>query len=377
MKKTLTWYYMFTKRLLRHYSFILILALIPVLLPVANSVMTRDSSVFKVALSAQDDNDAIAKRVIDRLYNSESVISYELYDSEEEAEEAVRMQKVDAAWVFVEGLQNKVELYTSTKGLEPLVNIYEFETDIRASLAREKLYGALFPDISYSLYSEFVRSEVLGDIQISDDELYKTYSGKNDYENIVKVETLDGKPVKKNSAGHLTGPLRGLFSVIIMLCGLSAAMFFLKDKQDGKYDYIPGKRRIVPSFGMCFAATILCGSAVYLALLISGTYTGFVRETISMIMYIICAAGFCALMTLVFDSPNRLGATLPFFIILTIALTPIFFNVKMLKLVSLMIPTYYYLHSIYNSTYLLYMVSYTLIIYTVVFALNTIKSKKG
>ena len=139
---------MFTKRLLRHYSFVVILLMIPVLLPIADSVMSKDSSVFKVALSSQDESES-AKKAIKRLCESDSIISYEVYDTEKEAEAAVRMQKADAAWVFVEDLDAKIELYASGKGVEPLVKIFEFGTDIRASLAREKLFGSIFPDISY------------------------------------------------------------------------------------------------------------------------------------------------------------------------------------------------------------------------------------
>lgn len=376
MKKILTWYYMFTKRLLRHYSFVVILLMIPVLLPIADSVMSKDSSVFKVALSSQDESES-AKKAIKRLCESDSIISYEVYDTEKEAEAAVRMQKADAAWVFVEDLDAKIELYASGKGVEPLVKIFEFGTDIRASLAREKLFGSIFPDISYSLYSGFVRNDVLKGKEVSEEEIKSVYEGDNGFADIVKVEELNAETVKETKTNHLTGPLRGLFSIIVVLCGLSAAMLFLSDKKEGKYDYIPGKRRIIPAFGLCFAATVLCSLAVYVALLVSGTYTGFVRESISMLMFIICVTGFCLLMTVIFNSPSRLGATLPFFIILMIALSPIFFNVKMLKCVSLLLPTYYYLHSIYDTAYILYMISYSLIIYTLTLAFNALKSKKA
>ena len=58
LKKLMLWYHMFNKRLLHKYSFILILVLVPILVPIAKLAMSEDSSILKVALVSNESKSA-------------------------------------------------------------------------------------------------------------------------------------------------------------------------------------------------------------------------------------------------------------------------------------------------------------------------------
>ena len=53
-RKCFMWFCMLTKRLFHQWSFLLILCMIPLVIPVANIAMNEDSGVFRVALYSED-----------------------------------------------------------------------------------------------------------------------------------------------------------------------------------------------------------------------------------------------------------------------------------------------------------------------------------
>ena len=153
---------------------------------------------------------------------------------------------------------------------------------------------------------------------------------------------------------------------------IAAAMYFLSDAADGKFDWLAPKKRLAPAFGSCLAAAVASSVAVFLALFASGIFIGFVKEFISMLLYAVAVSGFCLILCVVFRSAGRLGASIPFFVIVTLVLCPIFFNLNVLKPVKFMLPTFYYLQSLYNKEFMLYFVIYCAGVYGVAFLLNEI-----
>lgn len=362
---------MFTKRLFKHYSFIVILLLIPVIIPVANTMMSEDGGMVSIALVTQDDSES-ALNIVETLMSEESVLRYKIYDSEEAARNAVEREDVDAAWIFNADLDKKIEDFATNKSNMPFVEILQREESIPLRLSYEKLYGAIYPHITYYLYKDYTYSELTTPEEVPEDVLKYTNESMDEYDNIIKITRLDSDEEVTLSKNFLTIPLRGMLSIVVLLCSIAAAMYFLRDSADGKFDWLAPKKRLAPAFGSCLAASVASGGAVFAALLVSGIFTGFIKELAAMLLYALSSAGLCLVLCVVFRSAGKLGAAIPFFVIITLVLCPIFFNLNILKPVRFMLPTFYYLQSLYNKDFMLYFVIYCVGVYAVAYVLNEI-----
>ncbi len=373
IKRTLLWFYMLSKRLFRKYSFLVILLLIPLLFPMANAAMHSESGILKIALAHEKRDNPAAEAIMDTLLKEESILLYTRYDSPEAAREAVATGKADGAWIFAADFAETVEMYAARKRNAPLVTVYEREGTVPLQLAREKLYGAIYPQISYAVYENFIQKSFSPSITAEDRRLY--YEAAVQGDDIIQMKKLHGAETASET-NYLTAPLRGLLSLIIMLCGLAAAMYYLQDNAAGRFDWLPPEKRILPAMGTCLGACAASGLSVLLALYAAGIFTGFWRETVAMLLFVFAAAGFCLLWAMVFRDAGHLGAMIPFFIIGMLALSPIFFHVQRMPILRHFLPPGYYLKAIHDGRYLIYMLLYSVVVYALACLLTQILYKK-
>jgi len=361
---------MFNKRLFRRYSFVLILLLIPVLIPVAGLMMSQGSGIMNVGLCNINKNNQISQEIIQKLTNEESALKFKIYSSENEIRRAVETKEIDTAWVFGGNFDEDLIDFADGKTSKAFVSVISQEDSIPLQLSREKLYAALYPYISYEIYSDFVKNSVVGE-SVNDKLIRDTYNKMQPNDKIVELKKLNSNE-KVQTNDYLVTPLRGLLAIVMMFCGFAAVMYFLRDQAEGKYDWLSYKKRMAPAFGSCLAAISVSAVAVLLGLFFAKLSTGFIREILSMVLYIIAATGFCLILCTIFRSAAKLGATLPFFMIIMLIFCPIFFSVNFLPIIRYLIPTYYYLNAIYNARFLLYMFIYCVAVYGIAFILNII-----
>ncbi|MBQ7033756.1 MAG: hypothetical protein IJN25_08885 [Clostridia bacterium] len=360
MRKAGRWFCMLAKRLLLRRSFVVLLLLIPLLLPAVGALMQGDSGVLRIALCAAGGENPGAEKIIASLTETESILRYTLYTSEEEARQAVAGNREDAAWIFAEDFENALGRYSRGESRRAVVTVVERETGISLQLSHEKLYGVLYPYIVRAAYDTFIETEFSGRIPAETaDKVYEKTSGGR---SVIRMEALHGVG-EGEDANHLTVPLRGLLSLVVMLCGLAACMYYLEDRQSGRLDWLPEAKRIVPAIGSTGAALLFGGTAMVAALFAAGIGTGFRLEIAAMALFIVAAAGFCTVLVLLFRNPGTLGAALPFLLMTMLALCPVFFNMKILRPVRLLLPPYYYLQAIGNPVYLLYMILYCIAVF--------------
>ena len=333
-----------------------------------------DSGILTIALAAEDD-DPMASAVIRSLTESRSLIRYITCPSAAAATEAVKKQQADSAWIFKEEISKKSEAVGAGKSAKPLVEIIMREESIPLNLSRELLYGALFPHLSYQIYENFVYENLVTEENVPKNSIEEYYRAIPENDSIIEIKRLNqDAPVSKTN--YLTAPLRGILSLLVVLCGLAAAMYFLQDQTEGKYDWLSPRRRILPAFASCLSAVLFAALAVLIALFCSGFSVGFRNECIAMLLFAMASSGFCLLFCIIFRSPGKLGATIPGIMISLLALSPIFFNLKVLRPIRLLLPTYYYLQSTYNSQYYVFALFYCIGVYAVAVLLNRICRKR-
>lgn len=373
--KYFIWFYMLTKRLLKQWSFVVLLCLIPCIMLLVNLAMSKESGVVHIMLSTKD-NDPKAAAVVDSLIEQDSNIRFSKCDSPEYAEKAVKNHKADAAWIFADNYSEKIdENAKKANASEPLVTIIERESSVFLKIANEKLFGAVFGDLSYSIYENFVYKTLVSKEDVPESTVKEYYEKRQKGQDIVLVERLDSKPVE-NKVTYLTAPVRGILSLMVVLCTLTAAMIFLKEQSQKKFSWLPARKRIIPATASCFSAAVLSALAVFATLMLSGNSTSLTNEMITMLLFVFATTGFCTVLLTLFNSAGKFGAMIPGIIIIMLALSPIFFNVKVLRPVRLMLPTYYYIHSVYNYDYYQYTVIYCVAAFAIAFVLNFVFAER-
>lgn len=361
IKKLFLWYWMLTKRLFHKFSFVILLCCIPIMVLITNTAMTGESGVLTILLYAEDE-DSGAEDVINSLLEGESVILFKRAETLDSALNEVKQHRADAVWCFENNFDERVENYASHSSEEPLVTVYEREDTVPLQLSGEKLFGSVYNTLSNKIYKNFVYTKIIDANHVSEEELQDYYRRTAIGDDIVELEK-ENSGANDAVSNYLMMPLRGILSLLVVLCGLAAAMYFLKDKADGKFDWMPSEKRIIPAFAQCLSATVPAAVSVLIAVCVTGISVEIIHEIVSMGLFVVSSVGFCLLMCTVFPSSGKLGAAIPAILIAMLALSPVFFNMQMLRPLSIMLPTYHYLNSVYNAEYYLYTVVYILCVY--------------
>ena len=355
------WFLMLTKRLLVKKSFVVLIAIIPFLIPLANLAMKNESGVVRVALCNVQEDGSSADAIIRELMNEESVIAYTEYSTEDTAISAVENGKADVAWIFHTDFNTRLSKYISRESIRPVVTVVAREESVRLSLTREKLFGKLYAVMVYNQYEKFVRDEILADTDITHDELKKFYDNNILPSELVEIRMQGSDEAVNAGADYLTAPLRGLMSLVVMLCGFVAAGISIKEKTKGTYTWLPEHKRVIPAFGSCMAAAVVSGGVVLISLYAGGIAGGFGRELLIMMAYIFAVASVCTAVASAFSRFEAFGALIPLMMLGMVVLCPVFFSVKAFPALRLLMPPYYYLMAVHNIEYAGYMLIYSII----------------
>ncbi len=376
IKKTFIRLFLLNKRMLKKTSFLLILCLIPILTVAITFFAREESGVLRILLCTQGENDAVSNEIINGLLDSDNIIFFSKCDDIGYAYDCVKIGAADAVWIFKDNLQQKIDKFVSDgKENNAFVTVIERETNISLQLSHEKLCGAVFPYISYSLFENFLYTEIFTVDEITKEQVKSAYDSAIGGGDLVTFESVSGE-TKDDNENYLTAPLRGLLSLIVVLCGLASVMYHQSDRENRIYDWMPKTKHIEFGFASCISAVFDSTVFVVLALIISELNMG-AYEILSAIVFMFATTAFCLLVGCITKKSSVTGKMIPFLMITLLVLSPIFFNLNSLQGLQMLFPTYYYLYSVYSPIHILYMAIYSVIVYIMVFVINYVTEKNA
>lgn len=352
-------YWILTKRMLKKLSFLLLLCTIPLMVFGMRQMSEQESGIVTLALCAEDQQDQAAWEVIEKLTSEDSVARFLIVQNEEEGRKAVLENRADAAWIFSSSLQDRLLEYGSGKKTHKAVKIIEREDSVGLQLAREKLYGILYSDIAYGIYTDFVKEELLGNDERAfleakeelDLDYQKNHMEKSIFEFSFLQDQSDGET--RQAESYLMVPLRGILALMVILCGMAANLYFLQDESKGiMAGYNMRKRRHLLYLYQVIAM-VPAAIAVLIAYKASGIAVGMGREIVCMLLYIVGATIFGAFVTAFCRRLEVLAALIPVLMITLMVLCPVFFAVRHLHGIQMIFPPYLYLFGTFNDTFIL------------------------
>ncbi len=368
------WYYALCKRLVNKISFVIILCLIP-LFAVLLSIASKDDVGFvRIALAAEEDCDEATRFIIDKLSEDTIFLTFEVYDSEQSAIEAVRNSEVDSAWVFPKDLENRIIEFSKGRKTT-LTKVYVQEDNMFIKASREKLFGALYNKLSYEIYRSSVHELNLDQEEVTEQKLAEAYHVFTD-NGIISYEYTDSTPIELDSYNYTTAPLRGFLATLMLICGIAATLYYIDDEKRQTFAMITQNKRYLVFYGNNLAAVSISSIFVVIAVILSGNYTSVLTETLSMMFLVFMITGFTVSVGCVFISSTKIGLMIPVLLILSLAFCPIFLNFNPNPNFQSILPQYLYLFSIGNiSKYIWPMLFYSMFAFAFSFLLFKIRKR--
>lgn len=362
MRKLLTWAWLLNKRLFRRPTFLVILLLIPVLVFGYGHVARQESGMVTVVL-AQEGEDPLARQIMDDLMGSSQLILFRDCESDREAVDQVAHGKADAAWIFADGLEERIEAFTAEPDADnAFIRVVQREEQVMLMLTREVLGGKALDLCAERVYIRFIREKLPEMDHLSDDALLELYNTTALSGQLFRFEQTDGTAVDREQAdGYLLTPVRGLLAVVIVLCGMATAMYYIHDCQLGTFAWLPVGLRPGAELG-CQMVSVLNVCAVSLISLAAAGLAGpLAMELVLVLLYSLCVAAFSMLLRRLCGSIRGLGTMIPLAVIVMLLVCPVFFDLGALRMAQFLFPPTYYINAVYNSDYVLYMLLYTVI----------------
>lgn len=360
MKRWLRWLYLLSKRLYKRGAFLAVLALIPLAVLALQVAAQAKSGFIHVVLAQTDPTDPISSALVDRFMNESSLVLFTCAEDASAATDMVAKGEADAAWIFSDGMEKKLDRFVASRYEQGgLVTVVEREQTVLSRLIREKLNFALQEHTSRVCYLRYTRDNIEALNALTDEQLLQYYNEVEFNDNLFLYRTPDGTVTAQTNNDYLLAPVRGLLGVLVVLCGLAAALFYLQDEGRGTFALVPLRRRGAVAFA-CLLVAVLNVSAVTLpALLMGGVAVFWVRELAILLLYAVCCAAFCLLVMRLCRSIRTLAAVLPMLIVAMIALCPVFFDLRNLGWIQLLFPPTYFVNAAHDGRYVLYMMGYT------------------
>ena len=350
MRKVLLLYGLFCKRLCKRVSFWLLLCAAPVMALGMRNSDTGESGVLHILLCPENPSDALSGETAEQLMTEKSVIQYTMTERVEEAVALVESGKADALWIFPDRLREKLAQFTGGRLWEEgIIRVVEREENAALRLAREKLFGALYPQISFSVYKDVICEE--SEWKEEEEVWLENYGSVEVEGSLFRPVLLDGEDTifPDTEQSFLVMPVRGMLALLVLLCGLAGTLYFLQDQEKGVLDAVPLRKRRSCMYLYQLSSAVMGSAAALPALYFSGVFTNWLREIVWMAAYVLLCVGFCSVMQRVCGDMRKLASLVPIIMLLSFVLCPVFFSVRQANPFSYLLPPYYYLKGIYNN----------------------------
>ena len=363
VRNVIMWLFMLTKRLYKKPSFLALLILVTVLAFGYGLAAREQSGMLTIALSCEDQHDVHAQSLIDALKDSSNVINFTTGVSADIAKQMVFDGAADAAWIIGSDFGAQISDYVSgTYTGRGFVSVIVREETVPLMLAKEKLSGKLFVACARAYFLHYFRQNVPEAEGLSDQKILAHYDHASLDENLFVFSYVNGEAVDTDSLNYLLMPLRGIFAVFLLIGGMAGAMFYTSDYHQGLFSWVSLKRKSFVELGYLLIVLTNLAVAVIFALWMSDVWTNLLQECLSMVLYIMCCSVFCQLLRMLCRSSPILAMVLPILSVMALVICPVFISLPGLSNLQFVLPPTYYIHSIYNPAYLLYMLVYTIIV---------------
>lgn len=378
-RKLCLWLWLLTKRLYKKPTFLLILALIPLLIFGYGTVAEEDSGIMTIVLAAQDNSDPLAQKIIQDLQKSD-MLFFRHCETPEKAKHLLEIGKADAAWIFEDDLEARIcKFINAPLRKNSFVAVYERDSNVLTMLSREMLSGTVFAHCGPYVYLNYIRKNVPKMCEVSDEALLTHYEAVTLDGRLFEFSLMDDADMSAlpKNTGYLSSPVRGLLAIVVVLCGLAGAMYAKQDEARGTFSWLSQNRRPWAEL----AGQVLCVTntaiAAGIALGVFGSVGHWLRELVILVLFIPCVSAFSMLFGRLCGSLRFLCMWTPILLVVMLVVCPVLFDLNPFYELQWLFPPTYYVNAVYSDRYLLAMPVFTVVCLFVWFLLGRISCRKA
>lgn len=356
------WGLLLWKRLYKKWTFLLLLALIPVLVISYGMVAQEESGVTTIALATKGPTvDELTRIVWDDLQESSLILYIECADPEA-AREMVRRGDADTAWIFEADLEERIYDFVAKRAKSnAFVTVVEPENRVLLKLLREVLSGTVFPYCSETVYLRYIRENAPELDAVPEEQLLEYYRNSGFDDGLFIATDVEGNVLDAVEQSYLMTPVRGMLAVVVTLSGLATAMYYLRDEENGTFAWLPQRRKPWMELGCQLISIVNVLAVVLVSLAATGQTVALGRELLVAVLYALCVAAFAMMIRRLAGGIRGLGMVTPLLVVVMLVVCPVFFDLGMLRQMQLLLPPTYFVTAAYNGSYVWYMVLYTLL----------------
>lgn len=321
------WFWLSCKRQLKRPAYLVLLILLPVLFYGAKGLERADQEGVQIGLYVEDKG--VSKKIAELLKSQKGMFHFYECASEEELKADVASRKAECGYVFFSGLEGKLDRGRFKRS----IGIYSAPSTVVAPLSSEVVFSALIEVYGRNLLKRYVVTEEIFepmDRNLAWEEIERLFDKyyQNGSTFSFAYETMDSKPVETSSVK--TGiKARGIAAVYIFIIGLFSAVTLCADEKKGLFIPVPYTSKIWCSLSAMLAPVVLASISGLLAIWISGEQRELWFEAVVMAGYAVLVVLFGYLLKTVVKNPAVICSTIPFFILGSLVLCPVFFDIGM------------------------------------------------
>lgn len=369
MRQVITYFkqlFLWNKRLCKKKSFLALWLLFLFLTIGMQWIAGQESGVLHILLYEQEPLDAWSEQIVTELVQMDSVIWFERTKQLEQAYEQVQEGKADAIWIFSD-TQEKIEtVFQTGERKEAIVNMIEQTDTVALHLAREKLYGVLYPYLSYELFETFIEDTFTLAEPMSKEELYSFYESSTVEGNLFRIAYSASKQETEQERSYLVMPLRGILAVFLFLFGMACMMYHKQDRENGMYLQLSETQKFCLEIGGYIVVLWCAGIVAIGAFWFLGIFTTWRQELVTMLLYGIIIADLCYLLRRCLKTTTAISVSLPVFAVFFLVCSPVFLQIHSFRLLQNVLPVTHYIQAVHEPAFLGSMLWYAVIIWIIV-----------
>ena len=362
MKKIATWFLLSCKRYARRLSFLAVLFLLPIGAMAVHQFQKTGNQGIDIAISVEGGGEnRLGQRLMDSLVDrslgaDSGMFHFYACEDEAQARDDVASNRAECGYVIYEGLQEKLQAGKYKRS----IGVISSPSTVTASLSTETVFAALMKLYDRKLLEDYVAkeemfaslgnvgSEARGEAAAQAGSLYDKWLGNGstfrfEYSFLGQEEAQKGG----KEAEAEVFPVRGLVAVYVFVAGLYGAVVACQDSERGLFLPLAYGVRTPCKIASIAAPVAMTGAAGPLALWTGRTLGPLPGELAAMCLYCGFVSVVSWLLCLVCRKSQILCCTIPFFIIGSLVLCPVFVDAgrffPVLEQVGRMFPPWHYL----------------------------------
>ncbi|MBQ3772864.1 MAG: ABC transporter permease [Pseudobutyrivibrio sp.] len=350
----LTKYMLLLKRLFKKKSYIVMLAIVPLMVLALKGVSRGDAGLMKIGVYVPGE-DYASSALKESIETEPGSFRYIFYDDSDKLIADVKSQKLSEGWVCPDNLDEAVENIVASGQTDEKIEIIIREQGLSHLLGREVLNSRVYESLARQMASTYIANKLYkgNPTEEQQEKILKTFDGYEINGNLFELGYLDdSQNQNSDDTNYIMMPLRGILALWLLTLSIAASMYYLEDEKNGLFIWWKPRFGLIRDFLYYIVIMAIPTIMVLVGLRFGGVSTSLHREILSITIYdfvLICLAN---ILREIIGTIKGLGIITPVLIMASALLSPVFVDFKEGRILQNLCPTFHYLNSINDAYYL-------------------------